>query len=120
EKQAVAGKLRKWASELHQIQVGRQDDPSVAIELHGVDLKPILDQARSVDSPARRQAEVRRMLFDEMGVGQDVEFGMDQTVEWRGSKRLGHVRFGNVRTMPPQVLRCPDDHDWRLLVDFPF
>src|SRR5690606_7327339 len=61
-----------------------------------------------------------RMLFTAMDVGQDVEFGVDQTIEWRGSKRLGHVRFGNVRTMPPQVLRCPDDHDWRLLVDFPF
>jgi hypothetical protein len=120
EKQAVATKLRKWASDLHQIQVGRQDDPGVSIELHGVDLKPIMEQASAVNSPARRQTEIRRMLFEAMGVDADVETGVDQQVEWRGSRRLGHVRFGNVRALPPQVLRCPDDHDWRLIVDFPF
>ena len=60
------------------------------------------------------------MLFDEMGVGTDAEAGVDQTLEWRGSKRLGHVRFGNIRLLAPSQLRCPDDHDWRLLVDFPF
>ncbi|KIG17732.1 Bacteriophage (PhiC31) resistance [Enhygromyxa salina] len=120
ERQIVTHKLRKWASEMHQIQLGRQDDPTVSIELHGVDLGPIMDQARSVDSSARRQNEIRRMLFEEMGVGKDVEVGVDQSIEWRGSKRAGHVRFGNVRVMPTQVMRCPEDHDWRLLVDFPF
>lgn len=121
EKQAVANKLRKWvASGLHQIQLGRQDDPGVSIELHGVDLKPIMEQASAVNSSARRQNEIRRMLFEAMGVEVDVEAGVDETIEWRGSRRRGHVRFGNVRTMPAQVLQCPDDHDWRLIVDFPF
>ena len=121
ERRATTTKLRNWiAKGLHQIQLGSQDDPTVGVELHGVDLKPIMEQARSVDSSARRQAEIRRMLFDEMGVGTDVEVGIDQSIEWRGSKRLGHVRFGNIRMLAPSQLRCPDEHDWRLLVDFPF
>src|SRR5690606_21256984 len=32
----------------------------------------------------------------------------------------GHIQFGNVRVMTPEQLRCPDDHDWRLVVDYPF
>ncbi|MCR9166538.1 MAG: hypothetical protein ACE37F_37120 [Nannocystaceae bacterium] len=121
EQREFTTKLRKWvASGLHQIQLGNQDDPTVSVELHGVDLKPIMEQARSVDSSARRQAKIRSMLFEEMGVGRDVEVGKDDKVTWRGSVREGHIRFGNIRLLAPNQLRCPDDHDWRLLVDFPF
>lgn len=30
------------------------------------------------------------------------------------------MRFGNVRKLGPDQLRCPEDHDWRLIVDYPF
>ncbi len=116
----AAGKLRRWAGQLGQLHVGEQADPQVSIELHGVDLKPIFEQARSADSLAKRQLYVRDLLFEAMGVGKDSESGVDTTVTWRQSKRVGHVRFGNVRRMSADVLRCPEGHDWRLVVDFPF
>src|SRR5690606_17819753 len=44
----------------------------------------------------------------------------DHKVEWRGTGRIGHIQFGNVRTMGPELLRCPEDHHFRLVVDYPF
>lgn len=120
EHKIVATKLRKWASRLGQIRVNDAADPSVSIELHGVDLRPILDMAGEYGSLGRREAELRRLLFEAMGVGSPEEYAVDKTVEWRNSRRVGQVRFGNVRTMGPDLLRCSDEHAWRLVVDFPF
>src|SRR5262249_30011520 len=46
--------------------------------------------------------------------------GKDHTQTWRGTKRLGHVRFGDVRKLGEEQLRCPEDHDYRLVIDYPF
>lgn len=120
EAKIATGKLRRWATQLGQLHVGEQADPQVSIELHGVDLKPILEQARAADSLAKRQVLIRDMLFQAMGVAKDTEFGVDRSITWRQTNRRGHLRFGNVRRMSAEVLRCPDEHDWRLVVDFPF
>ena len=50
-------------------------------------LKPILEQAREVDSDTRRRQVLCDVLFSAMGVEQEVHGGLDQKVEWRGTKR---------------------------------
>lgn len=117
----VAQRLRTWASQIGQLHVGSQADPSVRLQLEGVELGPILEQARHVDSPGARQRVLRDLLFESMGVDSIADWGKDHKYkDWRGTDRLGHIRFGNVRKMGPELLRCPEGHDWRLIVDYPF
>ena len=116
----VAQKLRTWASQIGQLHVDAQRDPTVRLQLEGVDLGPILEQARHADSEGARQRVVRDLLFEAMGLDKVQDWGKDHKYEWRNTQRVGHVRFGNVRKMAPDQLRCPALHDWRLVVDYPF
>lgn len=116
----VAQKLLTWHSQVSQLHVGDQRDPTVSLVLEGVDVGPILAQARSADTDGARQRVVRDLLFDAMGVAKVANWGRDHKQPWHETSRLGHLRFGNVRKMSADQLRCPDNHDWRLVVDYPF
>jgi len=116
----VTKKLREWASQISQLHVGAQSDPTVRVQLEGVELGPIIEQARGIDSDGARQRVLRNLLFESMGIESTLEMGRDHKVTWRGTDRVGHIRFGNVRKMGPDLLRCPQDHDWRFVIDFPF
>ena len=116
----VAGKLRSWAAEIGQLQVGTEADPRVRLRLEGVDLGPILERARHVDSSGARQRVMRDLLFEALGLEKVLEKGKAHSVEWRGTNRSGLVLFGNVRTMSPDSLRCGDGEDWRMVIDYPF
>jgi hypothetical protein len=119
----VAQKLRNWASSgtIAQLHVGTQNDPTVRLQLEGVDTGPILDQARQFDTPGVRQKVLRDLLFAALGIEGVQDWGKDIVVKnWRGTDRLGHLRFGNVRRMTAEQLLCPEGHDWRLVVDYPF
>lgn len=117
----VTKKLKDWASQVGQLHVGPQADPAVRLQLEGVELGPIIEQARHVDSPGLRQRVLRDLLFEAMGVEATAEWGKDHKHrDWRGTDRMGHIRFGNVRKMAADALRCPDDHDWRFIIDYPF
>ncbi|WP_437840171.1 hypothetical protein [Sorangium sp. So ce1153] len=116
----IAQKLRNWASTVGQLHVGPQSDPTVHLVLEGVDLGPILQQAREHDTSGARQRIIRDLLFDAMGVDKVADWGKDRIQPWRGTNRLGHVRFGNIRKLGDEQLYCPADHDWRLVVDYPF
>jgi hypothetical protein len=116
----VAQRLRKWASEISQLRVGDQLDPSVSVQLEGVDVGPILEAARDHDTLGARQRVLRDLLFDSMGQDKINDWGKDIKLKWRGTDRVGHLRFGNVRRMTAEQLTCPENHDWRLIVDYPF
>ena len=118
----VAQQLRKWVSSttIAQLHVGNESDPAVRVRLEGVDLKPILERYARADSTGARQRVVREILFEALGTDKVSDAGRDEKVDWRGTKRDGHVIFGNVRTMPPATLRCGDEHDFRLVIDYPF
>jgi hypothetical protein len=120
EARLVAQRLKSWASEKGQLHVGNQSDPTVRLQLEGVELEPILAQARDADSDGARQRLIRDLLFESMGVDKVADWGKDHPITWWKTTRLGHVRFGNVRTMGSEQLCCPDGHDWRLVVDYPF
>ena len=116
----VAQKLRTWAAEIGQLQVGAENDPRVRLRLEGVDLGPILERARSADSTGARQRVLKDLVFEALGLEKVLEKGKPHSVDWRGTSRSGQVLFGNVRTMSADYLRCPDDEDWRLVIDYPF
>jgi hypothetical protein len=119
----VAQKLRNWASSgtLAQLHIGAQADPTVRLQLEGVDPGPILEQGRQHDTAAARQRVLRDLLFAALGIDGVQDWGKDHVIKgWRGTDRLGHLRFGNVRRMTADQLRCPEDHDFRLVIDYPF
>lgn len=117
EASLVAQKLRGWASELGKPVVGNEADPRVRLELEGADLGPILDRARHVDSSGARQRVLRDLLFEALGIDKAQKA---HEIEWHATNRSGVVHFGNVRTMSPDYLRCGEDEDWRLVIDYPF
>ncbi|HWA24379.1 MAG TPA: hypothetical protein VG734_01800 [Lacunisphaera sp.] len=118
----VTQQLKKWisAGTLAQLHVGNESDPSVRVRLEGVDLKPILERYSRADNLGNRQRVIRDVLFEALGLDKTSESGRDEKVDWRGTKRHGHVLFANVRALPPALLRCAEDHDFRLVIDYPF
>lgn len=120
EASMVAKKLRDWAAAIGQLQVGSEADPAVRLRLEGVDVGPILAKARNVDSAGARQRVLRDLLFGALAVEKVLDKGKDHKVDWRNTWRHGQIQFGNIRTMSPELLRCPEQHDWRLVIDYPF
>lgn len=120
EASIVAQKLRGWAAVVGQLQVGAQSDPAVSLRLEGVDVGPILERAAHADTSGARTRVIRDLLFEALGLDKVHERGKDHKVDWRGTWRTGYLHFGNVRTMGPELLRCGEDHDWRLVIDYPF
>lgn len=121
EASIVATKLRSWVSaSIGQLQVGFEADPAVSIRLEGVDVGPILERAAHADNGGARTRVIRDLLFEALGLDKVVERGKDHKVDWRGTWRMGYIHFGNVRTMGPELLRCVEAHDWRMVIDYPF
>jgi hypothetical protein len=120
EVKMVAQRLRDWAAEIGQLAVDDSGDPKVRLRLEGVDLAPILEQAAEADSAAGRRRILQEILFAALGLDTDQGSTVRHTIEWRGTKRTGEIRYGNVRQMHDDHLRCPSDVDWFLLVDYPF
>ncbi|MCP4654008.1 MAG: hypothetical protein GY856_01180 [bacterium] len=112
--------LNDWAEKIGQLHLGGQADPTVRVELGTVDVGPIIEQAGEADTAGRRQQVLRDLLYEAMNLEPATDWGRDHVVHWRQTRRKGHVRFGNVRKMGPEQLRAPDDHDWRLIIDYPF
>ena len=119
EHQVVAQKLRTWAGMVGEIRVGEEPtNPTVSIQLSGVDTEGIIEAARVYDNPGNRQYRLRQMLFKSLGVPEQDEMYISHAFWWRGSKRSCDVLFTNVRALPDESLRSADD--WKLVVDFPF
>jgi hypothetical protein len=119
EHQFVAQKLRTWAGTVGEIRVGEEPtNPTVSIQLSGVDTEGILEAARVYDNPGNRQFLIRQMLFRSLGIPEQDEMFISHQFVWRGSRRSCDVLFTNVRSLPDESLRSSDD--WKLIIDFPF
>jgi hypothetical protein len=119
EHQVVAQKLRTWAGMVGEIRVGEEPtNPTVSIQLSGVDTEGIIEAARMYDNPGNRQTKLKQMLFKSLNVPERDEMFISHTFWWRGSKRACDVLFTNVRILPDESLGSGDD--WKLIIDFPF
>jgi hypothetical protein len=120
----VVVRLQAWAQQVGALHLGEQADPTVSLHLDGIDLDPILEQYQAVNTPGARQRRVRDLLFSRTNLPAEGDrAAVDQKVDWHETARRGQVLFGNVRKLASagsEDLRCPDDHDWRLVIDYPF
>jgi hypothetical protein len=120
EHQVVAQKLRTWV-DLSGGVIHLSDDPinpTVSIQLSGVETESIIEAARVYDNPGNRQFKIRGMLFKSLDIPEQDEMFITHTFWWRGSKRSCDVLFTNVRTLTDEALRSSED--WKLIIDFPF
>ena len=119
EHQVVAQKLRTWAGICGELRIeGDPANPTVSLELEGVDTEVLIEAARVFDNPGNRQFRLRKMLFESIGIADAEEMFLSYDFNWRGSRRSCDVRFTNVRALPEESLRSQDD--WKVILDFPF
>jgi hypothetical protein len=120
EHQVVAQKLRTWV-DLSGGVIHLSDDPinpTVAIQLSGVETESIIEAARVYDNPGNRQFKIRGMLFKSLDIPEQDELFITHTFWWRGSKRSCDVLFSNVHALRDDALRSSED--WKVIIDFPF
>jgi hypothetical protein len=119
EHQVVAQKLRTWAGMVGEIRVGEEPtNPTVSLQLSGVDTESIIESAKTFDNITNRQFKIRQMLFHSLGVPEQDDMFISHSFVWRGSKRSCDLLFTNARTLPDESLRSTNV--WKLIIDFPF
>jgi hypothetical protein len=119
EHQVVSQKLRTWAGICGELRVeGDPANPTVSLELEGVDTESLIEAAQVFDNAGNRQSRIRKMLFESLGIPEQDEMFISHNFVWRGSRRSCDVLFTNVRVLPDESLRSQDE--WKVILDFPF
>lgn len=119
ESAEVLRRCKTWAASVGEIRVGEEVNPTITVQLSGVDTESIIEQARREDNQGNRIRRVRQMLFEQLGIQGEGEFEQFHEFWWRNTKRNCKVLFKNIRELPPSSLEN-SDNDWKLIIDFPF
>jgi len=116
----VLRRCRSWAAEVGEIKIGDEAaNPSISVQLSGVDTERIIEQARQEDNQGNRIRLVRQMLFERLGIEDRDEFFLMHEFTWRHTDRGCEIVFGNIRSLPDSSLEA-SENDWKLVVDYPF
>jgi hypothetical protein len=118
EASEVLRRVKGWAASVGEVRVGEGANPTVTVQLTGVDTEAILAKARGEDSTGNRKRRVRQMLFEGLGVEDADQFFLTLPFRWRNTERACEVVFANVRDLPDASLEAGDD--WRVVIDIPF
>jgi len=120
EASIVLGKCRRWAAEIGQIKIGdEQMNPTISVQLTGVDTESIIEQARTVDNQGNRILKIKELLFGQLGIPQEDQLFVHYDFRWRATKRSCEVLVANVRELPDESLEARGE-DWRVVIDYPF
>lgn len=123
ERANVLAKVRRWAAQIGELRVdGDSQDPSVSLQLVGVDTQAILDQASSHDTTGARIRMVRTLLGDALGIDTTEALLPSHRFVWRGRRREVDLAFANVRDerdIPDGEFRSTLDQP-KLIIDYPF
>ena len=102
-----------------EIRIGEEVNPTITVQLSGVDTESIIEQARREDNQGNRIRRVRQMLYEQIGIEGEGEFEQYHEFWWRNTKRSCAVLFRNIRELPDSSLENADE-GWKLVIDFPF
>ena len=119
EGQEVLRRCRNWAASVGEIRIGEESNPSISVQLSGVDTEGIIKQAEREDNQGNRIRRVRQMLFEQLGITGEDEFQQYHEFLWKNTSRSCVVLFKNIRELPDTSLENNDD-PWKLVIDFPF
>ncbi|HJT78464.1 MAG TPA: phage resistance protein, partial [Gemmataceae bacterium] len=121
EAQEVLRRVKGWAASVGEVRVGEGTNPTIAVQLTGVDIEPILAKARGEDSSGNRKRRIRRMLFEQFGVDDTDQLFLTWPFRWRNTDRSCEIIFGNIRDanqLADVSLEASDT--WKVVIDFPF
>jgi hypothetical protein len=119
EVQKASTQLREWAAAIHNLRIGEGEDPTVTLSLDDIDTSTIISGGQSYNTEGARKGKLRQILFEALGLDEKQDT-FEHKVVWRGSRRVGSVLYGNVREMDDVQLQAPPDHDFRVIIDYPF
>jgi hypothetical protein len=115
----VLNKVRKWAGHLGQIKISEgATQPTVSIQLTGVDVDGILAKADTQDNFGNRIRLLKAMMFDQLGISASDELWTEHRFRWNGTERRCKVFFSNVWQAEDGTLEESGD-EWKLVVDYP-
>lgn len=121
ETSMAAERLRAWSSEIGKLRVEGEQDARVYVVLEGVDVRPIIAGASGYDTPGARRRLLREILFEALDVPPgDGAVTVYKLAGWRGTRRQGAIRYGNVREMDDAALRVPEGAAFQIVIDYPF
>jgi len=119
EGREVLRRVRAWAASVGEIRIGEGDNPSISLQLSGVDTEGIIKQAEQQDNQGNRIRRVRQMLFEQLGVAGENEIEQYHDFKWKNTDRSCVILFKNIRELPDTSLENADE-SWKLVIDFPF
>lgn len=124
ESRTVLRKLRNWASRIGEIKIGEDPatNPSVALQITGIDTESIIKNAQVEDNAGNRRRKIKELLLKELGVPQLDELFQSYNFNWRATSRTAEIVFGNIRDHSelPDSSFVTDSDRWRVIIDFPF
>jgi hypothetical protein len=121
EARVVAVKLKRWAAEISEIQLGgSESDPTLRLELSGVDVAGILENAKEQDSDRTRAALLKRLVSEELKLEHQEGTYLGDSLEWvwRGTRRTTEVLQSNVAGLTKSSLGYAGE-GWKVVVDLP-
>ncbi|MEQ9408742.1 MAG: phage resistance protein [Fuerstiella sp.] len=120
EGQEVLRRCRNWAASVGEIRIGEETNPTISVQLSGVDTESIIKQAEREDNQGNRIRRVRQMLFEQLGIEGEGEFEHFHDFLWKNTKRSCAILFKNIRELNEPSFENGDDDPWKLVIDFPF
>ncbi len=118
EAQEVLRRVKTWAAGVGEIRVGEGNNPTINVQLTGVDTEAILAKAQGEDSAGNRRRRTRQLLFEQLDIEDGDQLFSTLPFPWRNTVRSCGIVFGNVRDLPDASLET--DEEWRLVIDVPF
>ena len=110
EKQTVLTKLRSWAAQVGEIRITDDANPTISLQITGVDVAPILENAKHYDNDGTRRSKVQKIVFEALGI--PVETGLlgaqglvQHKHPWRGTSRDVDLYFEAVKDLSDDRLR---------------
>ncbi len=115
----ILGRLRKWASQAGEIRFSDDaKNPTVSIQLIGIDTQSILERAKTEDNYGNRLRKLRELIFEQLEVEDNSQLFIEHKFDWRGTKRTCDIIFGPIMELPENSLMARGD-SWKMLIDMP-
>ncbi len=120
EPQMLLAHLKQWAASAAELRIsGEPGNPTVSVQLTGIDVDSILERANAEDTTGNRKRLIRDQLFEALGIPVEDSLFTHHAVMWRNVEHEIEVLYLNVREASDESLRTSSDR-WRIVVDYPF
>jgi len=120
ESRMVLDLCKTWAASIGEIRIGEEmSNPSISIQLSGVDTETILKQAEREDNRGNRIRLIRDIVYSQIEIKGEDQLERYYEFTWKNTKRACVVIFNNIRELPEASFNNTDER-WKIVIDYPF